>query len=201
MSKEDEAHEHMVAGNKAKNDALNTPGASSYAKETGDHLARAAGHFEAAAKAGHFMGADSAKKAHEAAAKNYKEAADHAKSTGDKEGAAALKDKASDHKAAASGKTQVLVVEHADGRIEKTEHASKSAAKEAAAKHLEANGGKGKLVIAPKGKEDTVKPVPATGGMQPAGSKSDIQKWAESKTGGGGADDYNRDDKGMFASK
>lgn len=89
MSREDDAHEHMVAGHKAKNDALNTPGASSYARETADHLARAAGHFEKAAAAGHEYGADAAKKAHEGAATNYREAGD--------------KTKAAEHKALAKG--------------------------------------------------------------------------------------------------
>ncbi len=76
------AHEHMVAGNKAMNDALNT-----YHKEyatIAGHQAKAAEHFEKAAAAGHEYGADSAIKAHAKAAENFKAAANDARLGGTK---------------------------------------------------------------------------------------------------------------------
>lgn len=87
-------------------------------------------------------------------------------------------------------KPYVVVVENKDGSRTRTEHKSKAAAKMAVAQYLQANGGKGKAVMAPKGSyqdtHDQMIPVPVQGGIVAGGG------------GGGGVGEQSRDELGRF---
>lgn len=82
-------------------------------------------------------------------------------------------------------RSTILLVDR-DGKIEKSEHPSKAAARKAATEYLKSNGGKGKLVMAPKGMEHLVTPVPA--------------QLHESGGDGENGDDRPRDEMGRFTS-